>query len=611
MKRFTSLLLALVMLLILVGCGNTEKTDSASKDESQTDEPSIAESDVPEFTATALDFAAIMEEVCQSCYEEISTPIEEGDFADYLVDDPSTINLLSDAEIELLVNLDQQTASSKLTKEAALSDVSLLFRALHSGYGAYYYFGAENFTAAEESLCQWINAQTGEISTNELNRKIVESLSFVEDAHFNMYDNGSVDNWEDSDIRWEYFYCDSFEFEKDDSGFYQTDESGIRWDVSEISDDRVRIERTLVKDGRIVYAPVLFCTRPTMENSTITLSSSSGEQKDYNLIWTESEPGKFGDVYQLIQHADVTYLAVQDFHNDLEEIMNQYVADAALTRDSKLIIYDLRSNRGGGGWSRDWVANYLNISSNDIQLKTLFSNRSSKIFDALGYQMPIEHGYYEYNSINGIWHENDVPIIVLVDDRCGSSGEGAMSFLKTLDNVIVIGSNSAGYQLCGNVRTIRVPNSGLFVQFGCSFEFKERIESVDYRGYEPDIWCNPADALDAVMNMLIYYGVAEEASLLAIKDELSSHHEIALRMPWGDVARPEEGFGTGDKEIAFTVLADGEEFADFTIESGDQSVCTVEKNDDATFTLHSLAHGDSWLTITCGKSSARFHWYSE
>ena len=612
MKRFTSLLLALVMLLILVGCGNTEKTDSASKDESQTDEPSIAESDVPEFAATALDFATIMEEVCQVRYEEISTPIEEGDFADYLVDDPSTVNLLSDAEIDLLVNFDQMPVSDRVTKEEALSDVSMLFRALHSGYGAYYYFGAENFATAEESLCQWINAQTGKISTNELNRKIVESLSFVEDAHFNIYDNGSINNWDDSDIRWEYFYCDGFEFERDEGGFYQTDEEGIRWDVSEISDDRVRIEQTLVKDGRIVYAPVLFCTRPTMENSMILLVSSTGEHKEYDLIWTESDPGKFDDIYRLIQEDNISYISVKDYDRGLHEPLNQYVADAALTRESEIIIYDLRSNRGGASdWSRDWVANYLGISEYDIQLKTLFSNRSSKIFDALGYQMPIEHGHYEYNSINGIWHENDMPIIVLVDDRCGSSGEDAMSFLKTLDNVIVIGSNSAGYQLCGNVRTIRVPNSGLFVQFGCSFEFKERIESVDYRGYEPDIWCNPADALDAVMNMLIYYNMAEGESLLAIKDELSSYHEIALRMPWGDIARPEEGFGTGDKEITFTVLADGEEFADFTIESGDQTVCTVEKNTDATFTLHSLAPGDSWLTITCGKSSARFRWHSE
>lgn len=612
MKRFTSLLLALVMLLILVGCGNTEKIDSASKDESQTDEPSIAESDVPEFTATALDFATVMDEVCQGRYEEICTPIEEGDFADYLVDDPSTVNLLSDAEIDLLVNFDQMPVSDRVTKEEALSDVSMLFRALHSGYGAYYYFGAENFAAAETSLCRWVNGQGGEIDTDELNRKIVESLSFVEDAHFNIYDNGSINNWDDSDIRWEYFYCDGFEFEKDDSGFYQTDESGIRWDVSEISDDRVRIERTLMKDGRIVYAPVLFCTRPTMENSTIALVSSTGEHKEYDLVWTESEPGKFDDIYRLIQEDNISYISVKDYDRSLHEPLNQYVADAVLARESEIIIYDLRSNRGGASdWSCDWVANFLGIPSNSIQFEALFSARSSKLFDKLGYENLVEHGMYRYSETNGIWQENNVPIIILMDDRCGSSGESALRYLKTMDNVIVVGSNSAGYQLCGNVAPIRLPYLGLVIQFGCNFQLSEQLQSVDYRGYEPDIWCNPADALDAVMNMLIYYGVAEEASLLAIKDELSSHHEIALRMPWGDIARPEEGFGTGDKEITFTVLADGEEFADFTIESGDQSVCTVEKNDDATFTLHSLAHGDSWLTITCGKSSARFRWHSE
>ena len=608
MKRLISILLAALMLLSLVGCG-AQGNEPVPEDETELPEVAV---EVPNFTAAPLDLAAIMDEVCQARYEEICTPIEEGDFSDYLVDDPSTANLLSDEEIALLVDLSSKPVAGTLTAEEALADVSLLFRALHSGYGAYYYFGEENFVAAENSLVQWIGEQGENVNTDELKRKIVSALSFVEDAHFNIHDDGNINNWDDSAIRWEYFYCDGFEFERDENGFYQIDDSGTKWTVSAISDDRVRIERTLMPDGRIVYAPVLFCTRPSMENSTITLMSESGESKEYDLVWKESEPGEYGDIYRLIQCGDITYLSVQDFDRDLKEQLGQYVADAALMRDNKAIIYDLRSNRGGASsWSREWVANYLNISEDAIQLKGLFSNRSSRLFDVFGYDLSVQHGYYDYNVSSGVWHENDIPIIVLTDDRCSSSGESALLYLKALDNVLVIGSNSAGYQICGNVKAIRLPASQLVVQFGCSFHFMERLINIDYRGYEPDVWCDPADALDAVMNMLSYYGLAEAEELALITEELNTYHEITLKMPWGEILQSENSFGTGDEVVTFTVLADGEEFSDFTVESGDLNVCTVEKNDNATFTLYRGAPGDSWLTITCGKSVARFRWHAE
>lgn len=58
-------------------------------------------------------------------------------------------------------------------------------------------------------------------------------------------------------------------------------------------------------------------------------------------------------------------------------------------------------------------------------------------------------GIFDGGVSRGNWLPNDIPVIVLMDSRCGSSGESALTFAKTMDNVIVIGSNSAGYQLCG------------------------------------------------------------------------------------------------------------------------------------------------------------------
>lgn len=50
---------------------------------------------------------------------------------------------------------------------------------------------------------------------------------------------------------------------------------------------------------------------------------------------------------------------------------------------------------------------------------------------------------------------------MLVDNRCASSGESMLNFLRCLDNVVIIGSTSAGYQLSGNVHSLYLPNTGM------------------------------------------------------------------------------------------------------------------------------------------------------
>lgn len=117
--------------------------------------------------------------------------------------------------------------------------------------------------------------------------------------------------------------------------------------------------------------------------------------------------------------------------------------------------------------------------------------------------------YYHVANLEGRQLPNDIPIIVLVDDMCGSSGESMLNFLRELDNVLVVGSNSSGYQICGNVMSFRLPRSGIYFSFGASFGLSFTTENVDFKGYEPDVWCDPAHALDAALNLILRYGLAD------------------------------------------------------------------------------------------------------
>ncbi|MPM95105.1 hypothetical protein SDC9_142256 [bioreactor metagenome] len=98
-----------------------------------------------------------------------------------------------------------------------------------------------------------------------------------------------------------------------------------------------------------------------------------------------------------------------------------------------------------------------------------------------------------------------------MDKYTGSSGEDFVCYLRTVDNVIFVGSNTRGGHICGNVcYHLYLPNSGLKIGFGTSLGFAETMENTDGIGIMPDLWVNPDDAMDAVMRLIDHYGLNSE-----------------------------------------------------------------------------------------------------
>ena len=50
---------------------------------------------------------------------------------------------------------------------------------------------------------------------------------------------------------------------------------------------------------------------------------------------------------------------------------------------------------------------------------------------------------------------------------------------------------------------------------------KNTVENVDFKGYAPDIWCNPKTALSSVLAMLERYGLTGADTIAAIKTQLA------------------------------------------------------------------------------------------
>ena len=468
----------------------------------------------------AADFHALLEEASAEHRALFESDEAFDGFVDYTVDDPATTDLISAEEAAALVDTGRRQSGS-IGRAAAEADVELFFRAIRASYGAYYYFGGENFDAAEAEVMDWLAAR-GSVQSCELGEKLSEALDFVRDAHFFVWSS----NNRDEIFRYEYFYCEGQSWARDGDGYYKYID-GVKWHFEGFTDSRVRMEPALTRAGELCWAPVLFCRPADMGESAVTLKNAAGETMSERLVWTESgaysESTRVPD-YSLLEENGIVYISERNFNLSYEELLNGFVDDAASVRDAELIIFDIRSNGGGANhFCREWVENFCGQSP---QLTEVWSVRVSKLYNAAMARdgLQTESGtsgfYYHTDAITGRQLPNDIPIIVLVDDTCGSSGESMLNFLKAMDNVLVVGSNSAGFQLCGNVRGYSLPNSGVYFDFGTSLQFAFTTDNVDFVGYEPDVWCDPAYALEAALNLALRYGLADLDTWQAFRSDV-------------------------------------------------------------------------------------------
>ncbi len=105
-------------------------------------------------------------------------------------------------------------------------------------------------------------------------------------------------------------------------------------------------------------------------------------------------------------------------------------------------------------------------------------------------------------------------IIILTDKEVASSGESILEqaylFFKKKNQVIQIGTNTAGCASFGNILSYHLSNSGL--QVSCGFtDFSENVTKSkkfkgEGKGYFPDYWCSAKDlnkTIEAVWDVTI------------------------------------------------------------------------------------------------------------
>ena len=464
-------------------------------------------------------FETLLGSVNEKRRTDMASEVTFDGFEDYIVNDPSTIDLLSDDEIKALVT--NHPTRQSVSQADALADVDLLFRALHNAYAAYYYFGEDKFDAAEAEVKAWVQKQKT-VNVEKLGQTINTALQFVQDAHFAI--RPGEENVKQQKAWYSYIGTEQ-SFSKDDSGYYRMID-GEKWYVDSLSNKSCEMSPVLRANGSLGYAPTLLCHGKAGSSDTITLRNGDGVTRTDKIVWKANESllddtwDRSSACYRYLEENGILYLSIRlfDSRRFADTVLPEYAASGSKAKNCKLVIYDLRSNGGGDDrYARTWTQNFTGAKS--VEPKVAAGNRGSKLGNAAGFNW-MSVGIFDGGVSRGNWLPNDIPVIVLMDSRCGSSGESALTFAKTMDNVIVIGSNSAGYQLCGNVYDYSLPCTGITACFGVSLSFYGSMDNVDYKGYEPDLWCNPKTALQSVLNMVERYDLGSAEGVAALRAQL-------------------------------------------------------------------------------------------
>lgn len=521
-------------------------------------------------------------------HESLTMPNElyDADMSQYYQTDSG---LLTQEEINALRT--EKSKIKKLTKEQAIEDADLFFRAWKYAYPSYYFIGEDSFLSAREEVMETLNKLSGSVSGQKFGDILYDSMNFLQDAHSEI-DERSPIYIEDS-LKHEYYFDRSIIFSQDSNGYYINYDDG-KWYYSKASNKNLRIEPSVLKSGKVVYSPILHIAKEKApKSSTITLKKGS-KTKKIKVKWTMAadvtRQGAIQKQCETYSQDGIYYINYITMRSEVGDV-NDFINTAHEAKKHNAVIFDLRKTQGHEHWQlEDWIEAFT--GETPAANKILFS-RSNALRSLRNYPTfeiaPIGSERTKIQLTKGKPVSNDVTLIILTDSSCGSSVESALNLLSTVENSIVIGANSTGCQQGGSGQTYYLPNSGVSFTFGGFMKFTRKLKNIDGIGFEPDLWCDPKIALSATVDMLKRYDYIDSDGAEKMKQKIDPV-AVDMRVLWGNSKiKPTQCFGDiTSRGDYISITANGKKIKDFTVKSGAKDYLLANKLDDGRIRLKTL-----------------------
>ncbi len=485
-KGFKLLIICFLGFLFLGGCREFNPLDLKT-------EPELVEAVIANRVINPLSEQEIKDKVQEILYS----------FEDFKEIDPDKIQFLMGKTVP------------EISEEEALEDVGFFFKMLKYGYAGYGLFGGdETFETSRERIKEEIRGMEM-ISVKEFSSIIIENLYFINDGHFRFGDQALF-------TKHHFHYSRELDFLRDEKGYYFIEEGEHFYlDAINGEDPGEYLKLSLDEEGRLAYR-LGKVTPGDGWPYPVTLSFSDNQRSEEIINLFPIQSMRFDriiyDTYEREGYPVIVHRIAPGWE---EEEMKRFTDGAKELRNANVAILDIRGHIGGSDlYGREWVKNYSgslrtpNAGRIMVDLRTQTaqqflvrwneglgqdSGRAEKRFS------PVEGGWSNINISQPTFHNNDRYLIVLVDDNNASAGESFVRFLKQVENVIIIGSNTSGASTVGNVGTFFLPHSAIPIQMGVSLFLELDLSMREGIGIEPDIWVDPRGSLDLAIKFANNY----------------------------------------------------------------------------------------------------------
>ena len=404
---------------------------------------------------------------------------------------------------------------SEISREDALEEIDFLFKMLKYGYAGYGLFGGdETFARSKEKIKEEIR-ELEVLPIAEYRAIIIENLSFINDGHFRIGNQALF-------TRHHFHYSREIDFARDERGFYTISEGENNYlDSVNGKDPEEYLKLSLNEEGKLVYR-LAKVTPGDGWPYPVTLSYADNRRPEEEVNLFPIQSRGFDRVIYDSYEKDGLPVVVNRIAPGLEEAeRKRFTEGAKELKDAKVAILDIRGHVGGSDmYGRGWVKNYTSSLRTParggvyVDLRTQTAQQFLVRWnEGLGLDAgwarsrfsPVAGGWSDINFSNPRFQKNDRYLIVLIDDNNASAGESFVRFLKQVENVIIIGSNTSGVSTVGNVGTFFLPTSAIPIQMGVSIFLGLDLEIREGIGIEPDIWVDPRGSVELAVKFANNY----------------------------------------------------------------------------------------------------------
>lgn len=428
--------------------------------------------------------------------------------------------------LEELNKLFDKSPKGKITTDALLEDVDYFFRIMKYSYGGYQLFGGDDtFSKARVKIDEEVrNIDINDpYYMNEFQKILFNNLSFIKDGHFvignKRFHSLIVKDFFSSELYW---------FLEDKDGYYTTidDRKYYLKMVNGSSDVESYLKLSINDEGDLMYIFGILNQHGGAIGLDIELYDGSNLVKNNIALYINTHNSSSNLGFKMTEINGIPYIECRRMYSNGREDKSQddFAESASFLRDKSVSIIDIRGNGGGSDMaSMEWFKNYTGKEASSamyiasilsktsyhiagstlIKLGSEIDQNNKELMLMRGFkQVPIERPIWTSSKRSNVFAKNKNHIFVLIDGEVASSGETFVSFMRNLENVTFVGTNTSGIKLIGNVDEWTMPNSKLNVRAGHTIFYESDGIEEEGVGFMPDIWVDQKHGLHRLVKFI-------------------------------------------------------------------------------------------------------------